>query len=191
MASKKEITVGEWKKEKSVKEQSLIKYLPEEFADILNRKTKDFVFSPDQNLVLYTASASAALPNNLIAQLPGASTQAQERNIQSGHTYVYDIKEDRNFLMTDQPVQISSEVDQVANSPLSAIRWMSTSRHLLFALPEKIVIMDYDGTNREVVYSGSYISPFAFPFNNTTRLLILTNLGGASTTPNLYTLTIK
>lgn len=190
IVAKKTAKLAEWKKERVAKEQSLIKNLPSEMADILNRRVSEFVFSPDQNLILYTASSSGTLPNNLIAALPGASTQIQERDIQVGHTYIYDIKEDRNFKIYDQPVSLNDE-DQNFNKLLPAIRWMSTSRHLLLSVPDQIIIMDYDGTNREVVYKGSYIAPFAFPFNNTTRLLILTNLGGGNSTPNLYTVTIK
>jgi len=177
IASQKDTILAGWKKEKLAKDTSLIKNLPPELNDILTRKTSDFTFSPDQNMILYTASASGTLPDNLISPLPGSSTQKQERDIQDGHTYVYDIKEDRNFLISDQTKPV--------------LRWMSTSRHLLLTTPEQIIIMDYDGTNKEVIYSGSYVTPFAFPFNNTTRLLILTNLGAESSSPNLYTLTIK
>lgn len=184
IASKKDATLASWKKEKSVKDASIIKGLPDVVADALTRKSSDFVFSPDQNFVLYSASASATLPDGLIPALPGASTQQQERVLQPGHTYVYDIKEDRNFLVYDSDVTLG-------NDSKPAIRWLPSSRHLLLAEPNKITVMDYDGTNKQVVYSGVYASPFAFPFNNTTRLLILTNLGSGDSTPNLYTLTIK
>ena len=128
-------------------------------------------------MILYTASASGTLPDNLIPPLPGASTQHQERVIQGGQTYVYDIKEDRNFLISTNPGDI--------------VRWMPDSRHLLTALPSQVVAMDYDGTNRQVVYSGSYITPSAFPYSNATKLLILTNLGAATSSANLYALTVK
>ncbi|HKB88502.1 MAG TPA: PEGA domain-containing protein [Patescibacteria group bacterium] len=190
IASQKLETIRQWQKEKSAKDISLIRNLPAELTDILTRKSSDFVFSPDQNMILYTASSAGVLTDKLIKPLPGASTQREERTIQTGHTYIYDIKEDRNFLVYDQAVNLSDKIPDIKNM-VPAIRWMSTSRHLLLAQPGQIVIMDYDGTNREVVYSGSYISTFAFPFNNTTRLLILTNLGGINTSANLYTLTIK
>lgn len=190
IASQKDTILAEWKKEKSVKNASLTRNLPPELTDILARKTSDFVFSPDAQMILYTASGSATLPENLISPLPGASTQKQERNIQTGSTYIYDLKEDRNFPIYNQPVIIGERLTEKSNI-IPALRWMSTSRHLLLASQGQIVIMDYDGTNREVVYSGSYIQTFAFPFNNTTRLLILTNLGAETASPNLYTLTIK
>jgi hypothetical protein len=187
IASKKDETLNTWKAEKEVKSQDLIRNFPPELSDILSRKSSNFVFSPDNNMILYTASSSGTLPEGLVRPLPGASTQHQERDIQIGHTYVYDIKEDRNFLITDQPVTI----DNIDNPETGALRWMSTSKHLLLSQNGQIVVMDYDGTNRQVVYSGSYVAPSAFPFSNATKLLVLTNLGASLATPNLYTLTVK
>ncbi len=187
LSSQKNEILVEWKKEKDEMNQGLLKNLPNELVDLLSRKSSAFVFSPDDNMVTYTASGSAVLSENLIKPLPGASTQAQERNIQPGSTYVYDIKEDRNFLIADQQVTINN-VDE-PNIP--SLRWMSTSRHLLLATQDQVVIMDYDGTNRQTVYTGSYVMPSVFPFSNATKLLILTNLGAASASANLYTLTVK
>ena len=191
IASKKDATITGWITEKENKDQNLIKNLPPELIDILSRKSSSFVFSPDNNVILYTASSSGTLPDGLVRPLPGASTQRQERNIQAGHTYVYDIKEDRNFLITDQEVAINNQQLTVNSPQGSALRWMSSSRHLLFAQSGQVTVMDYDGTNRQVVYSGSYFAPSAFPFSNTTKLLILTNLGAPSGSANLYTLTVK
>lgn len=176
IALKKEATLEGWVKEKLAKNMGLTKNLPESLTDILTRKTSGYQFSPDENMVLYTASASATLGSNLIPQLPGASTQKQERSLIKDHTYIYDIKEDRNFLVSDKG---------------ETLRWMPDSRHLLLPIDGQVIVMDYDGTNRQVVYSGSYITPFAFPFTNATKILVLTNLGAATTSANLYTLTVK
>lgn len=176
IAAKKDTTLATWEKEKQSKNASLTKNLPESLTDILIRKTSDYQFSPDENMILYTASGSGTLANYLIPQLPGASTQKQERDIQKGHTYVYDIKEDRNFAVSDKA---------------ETLRWMPDSRHLLLPIENQVIVMDYDGTNRQVVYSGNYVTPFAFPFTNATKILVLTNLGAATTSANLYTLTVK
>ncbi|MEK7111878.1 MAG: hypothetical protein AAB875_00985, partial [Patescibacteria group bacterium] len=176
VATRQEIILAEWEEERQTRLSSQIKNLPDELADILQRKASSVVFSPDENKILYTASGSGSLRENLIKQLPGSSTQKQERNIQIGQTYVYDIKEDRNFLVDE------------GSAPLS---WFPTSRNLVLAEEGKITIMDYDGTNRQEVYSGSYVAPHAYPFASLSKLLILTNLGADSTSPNLYSLTLK
>lgn len=188
VAARKESIIAQWKAEKKAKDESLVRTLPADFSDILLRKTSLYVFSPDDNMILYTSSASATLAENLVPQLPGASTQPQERNIVSGRTYVYDTKEDRNFLISDKPVVLTNPQEQ---NSAPALRWLTTSKHLLFAEPNKVTVMDYDGTNRQTVYSGIYNSPFAFPYANATKLLILTNLGATTNAANLYTLTVK
>ncbi len=187
VAVKKAEILAEWKEKKEIKKQNLLKNLPPDLTNILNRKVSAFVFSPDNNMILYTASSSATLPKNLIPQLPGASTQKEERNIEAGRTYVYDIKEDRNFLIADKPVTINN----VDSTDRAAVRWISTSRHLLLADSSEVSVMEYDATNRQVIYSGSYLAPSAFPYSNTTKFLILTNLGAISSNLNLYTLTVK
>lgn len=175
VAARKEMILGQWEKERTTRLSSQIKILPDELIDVLQRKASSIVFSPDETKILYTASGSATIKENLIKSLPGSSSQKEERDIKNGRTYVYDIKEDRNFLVDESSQSLS---------------WLPTSRNLLLAEEGKITIMDYDGTNRQEVYLGSYVSPHAYPFGSTSRLLILTNLG-ADTTPNLYSLTLK
>jgi WD40 repeat protein len=180
VAARKEIMLAEWEEERGTRLSSQIKILPDELVDILERKVSSIVFSPDETKILYTASGSATIRENLIKSLPGSSSQKEERDIKEGRTYIYDIKEDRNFLIDEGAVP---EVTK-------RLSWFPTSKHLVLSEAGKITIIDYDGTNKQLVYSGSYVSPHAYPFGSTSRLLILTNLG-ADTTPNLYSLTLK
>lgn len=188
VALRKDTILAQWKEEKRSRAEGLVRNLPTEFSDILLRKSSDYVFSPDETMVLYTASAAGTLSPDLIKPLPGASTQPQERTIMKGHTYVYDTKEDRNFLISKDPIALQNPPPERL---IPVVRWLTTSRHLILAEPDKVSVMDYDGTNRQQVYFGAYSAPYAFPFTNATRLLILTNLGASSSTPNLYTLTVK
>lgn len=180
-AEKLKETLDEWKKEEDKKLQSRLEKLPKEMRDILGRKAKAIEFAPDENKVLYTASGSAQIPDGLIPALPGSSTQPQERSIKDGKTYVYDIKEDRNFL-----------VDELGKSQGRTLRWFPTSNHLVLAEPDKITIIDYDGTNRQVIWATPYEAPYAIPAPNTEQLLILTSLGaGNGTASNLYALRLR
>jgi hypothetical protein len=44
-----------------------------------------------------TTTDDASIPEGLIKELPGASTQPQRKKRQKDKIYVYDTKEDRNF----------------------------------------------------------------------------------------------
>jgi len=188
--SKKEAILTSWNEELKKRREAQIAKLPDELEDILRRKTSSFVLSPDEDMVLYTASASATIPTNIVKQLPGASTQKQERNLKVGGSYVYDIKEDRNFLIVEDSNDLT--IDGGTQSQAKRrLGWFSTSRHLVLAENDKITILDYDGTNRQTVYAGVYFSPNAFSTLSIDRLLILTNLGAYTATPNLYSLGLK
>lgn len=176
VAFRKDAILKDWETQRKNKLSAQIRNLPDKLVDVLNRKTSSIIFSPDETKILYTASASATLDANLVRELPGSSTQKQERSIEIGKTYVYDIKEDRNFQV--------GETGQV-------LHWFPTSNNLVLAEEAKVTIMDYDGTNQQPVYTGSYVFPRAFPYANTNKLLILTNLGSNGSPANLYSISLK
>jgi hypothetical protein len=167
---------SEWQKKIDKKLESQVSKLPDELKSILERKATDIKFSPDENRILYTASGSATIPDNLEKELPGASTQKQERDIKDTKSYVYDIKEDRNFAVGD---------------PGESLSWLPNSLNLLLPKEDKIIVLDYDGTNRQTVFSGNYVYPHAYPSTSSNRILILTNLGGEDKFSNLYWLSLK
>ena len=189
IVSKLALTTDSWEKEKETKLEAQTRNLPSNLKEILKRNTDAFTFSPDENKIIYTASSSATLEKDLIPQLPGSSTQKQNRDIKIEHTYIYDIKEDRNFLVDDgvNPLSITGGDDSGAKRRMF---WLSNSHNLVLAEEGKITVMDYDGTNRQAVYSGSFSTPHVYFYINSSKILILTNLG-ASSVPNFYSLNIK
>lgn len=170
----------QWEKEAKIRQEQKLKKLPLTLLEILQNTSKDIVFSLDETKILYTATASAKIQDNLIPSIPAASTQKQERTLKPGQTYVYDIKEDRNFLITETGQKTEGLV----------LSWFPTSKHLIQVEKDKITIMEYDGTNRTVVYFGPYEFPFAFPFPSGNKILILTALGKDQPF-NLYAVSLR
>ncbi|HSX49051.1 MAG TPA: PEGA domain-containing protein, partial [Candidatus Saccharimonadales bacterium] len=169
-------TKSDWQTTKDKELSSLLSKLPERLTAIFEEKTKDISFSPDQTKILYTATASASIPTGLIPPLPGSSTQKETRDLQKGHVYVFDLKEDRNFEITE------------ITGPLY---WFPSSRNLLIPEKDKVLISDYDNTNKQTIYGGSYVYPMAFSTPNLNRIFILTNLGAVKGISNLYSLNLR
>lgn len=190
ISSRKNEILKEWEKEKQTKLEAQIKTLPVDLADIFLRKAKTIVFSPDDTKIMYEASGSATLKEGLVKALPGSSTQKQDRDIKQGNIYIYDIKEDRNFFIGETAEDLALGSDNT-ESIKRRLAWFPTSRHLVYAEEGRITVMDYDSTNHQTVFTGSYISPASFPFGSTEKLLILTNLGGETENQNLYSLSLK
>lgn len=181
---------AQWELEDTKKLASELKKLPTELQSILGKYANHITPSPDKEMVLYESTADVTIPDNLIPQLPGSSTQQQARNLTAGNIYVYDVKEDRNFLV-EQGSEGAILGPTKNGGGDKRIAWFPTSRHLVLATPNSVTIMDYDGTNRQEVFSGTYAAPSAFPTLSKDRLMILTNLGAGANTPDLYSLSLN
>ncbi len=143
--------------------------------EVLATAAANLLWSPKENKLLYTATASATIPNDLIKPLPGSSTQPQSRTLAAGETYVYDLEEDRNFKVP------------------SGVSWFPNSTHLILTEKDKVTILEYDSQNPTVVYAGPMEDSFAFPYPSGKQLLILANLSPNSKTsvPNLYAVSLR
>lgn len=169
----------QWEDERSKREEQKLKKLPEELVEIIKNTTTDINFSPDETKILYTATGSATLKDELIPPVPAASTQEQERKLEPGQIYIYDIKEDRNFRIAEERKDFK-------------VLWFPTSKHFLLVEPGKVQIIEYDAANLVTVYSGPFDDLYAFPWPNGNKILVLTLLSGEEDTlPNLYAVSLR
>lgn len=166
----------EWQVSEQEKTTAQLARLEASIRTIFQNDTTNVRFSPDETKILYTATASATIPSGVVKELPGSSSQKQSRTISPKKTYVYDIKEDRNFLIEEND---------------ASVYWIQNSLNLLIPQKDSIVVADYDGTNKLAVYNGNYVFPYAFPTTSTSKMVILTNFGATGTLPNLYWLSLK
>lgn len=88
---------SEWEEDLYKRERTSLAKFPDEIQRVATESAINVYFSPDQERVLYTATTSATVPDNILPSVPAANSQPQERVLQSGGVYVYDRKEDRNF----------------------------------------------------------------------------------------------
>ena len=166
-----------WEKQKNQQNKALLKSLPEEMQTLLGEKAVSFSFSPDESKVLYRAGSDFQIKEKLLPnEVIGASTQKEERTVKKNQWYVYDLKEDKNFLV-------------LGNEENTKISWFPTSLHLLLIKEGEVAIEDYDGKVRTTVYAGPFDNGFVFPLPSAKGLLILTFLNNNTDyTPNLYSI---
>lgn len=91
--------LSEWEEEIYLRERQYLAEFPEEIVQIATSSAKNAYISPDKKKLLYTATASASLNENLTPPLPSTNTQPESRQIQPGSIYVYDREEDKNFMV--------------------------------------------------------------------------------------------
>lgn len=94
---------SQWEEQLARQQRQQFSTLPSPLANILLTAATNFYFSPDETKLLYTAINPVTIPDNLLPALPASNTQPQQRQLAPGATYVYDLKEDRNFLVLPPP----------------------------------------------------------------------------------------
>ncbi len=168
--------LSQWGNERLEKETAREVGLKKDLQTVVKNYFSNIQWSPDETRILYTASQSATIPTIIKPPLIGTNQTKEDREIKQGSIYVYDIKEDKNYKISDSPLPLN---------------WYFDSRHLIVVRNRKIDIVDYDGQNNTTVYAGPFINGYVFPFPNDAKIVMLTNLGNPDITPNLYTLELK
>jgi hypothetical protein len=110
-------TLATWEDQLYKKEQTRLAKFPREIIDIATGSAKNIFVSPDLKRVMYTATAGAHIADNIVPSIQAASTQPQSRDIQPGNTYVYDRREDRNFLVYSDGSTMATTQDAKPLSP--------------------------------------------------------------------------
>ena len=193
------VILAEWNELLDKKDHQLFTELPDFIQEIATTSAQAVYFSPDEEKLLYTATASAQIPEDLIPSLPASSTQSENRYLEPGNIYIYDLKEDKNFKVNQteiKPITELTALEQLTARyyPLSLqnTQWYPDSNHVIIVQEDKIIIAEYDNTNHHTVYAGPFTDSFAFPWPNGSSLLILASLNGGSNLPsNLYSINLK
>jgi len=91
------IIFSEWEEDVVLRETKQFALLPDEFKLIATASAVNLYFSPNEERVMYTATDTVKIPENLIPTPPATSTQTEYRDLEAGGVYIYDLTEDKNF----------------------------------------------------------------------------------------------
>lgn len=70
--------------------------------------------------------------------------------------------------------------------------WLPDSRHIILVEEGTISVVDFDGTNKAVIYAGSFQDDFVFPWLDSSRLVIISSFPTPTASePNLYGINLK
>jgi hypothetical protein len=108
--------LSEWQEEMYLRERQFLALFPDEVIAIATQSAKNVYFSPDKKRLLYTATASATLAENIVPPVPAPNNQPEDRSIDPGFIYVYDREEDKNFVVGEEQVFLN-EFEQPVVTP--------------------------------------------------------------------------
>lgn len=242
ITSSRETLLKAWIREKQKQITKILETYPRVFASLVSQNARIIAFSPVETKVFYQARQDFELPLIIKPALIGSNQTKEDRFMKKNKLYVYDRKEDKNFLIPYEPAGLDKYVDadtqktiietiaeekleRVAQEPSliatatgrprlsiwpveflsfitnSPVQWYPNSRNFVineeFAQTDEkdahqlFTIIDYDGTSRQIVYSGPYEGTF-FVVTSNGRIVILANLNPqVNKLPDLYEVGIR
>lgn len=206
--------LADWQKEIELDQKQRINSLRSRKLREFVKSWEIFSFTENETKILYTATASATLPQIIKPSLIGTNCQKETRDLEPNKVYVYDIREDKNFEIGSLkeiapnyslPSSPSSCPDSTLlncdlatwlNSDIAKskfpLKWLPDNHHLILGEKDKIIIMEYDGYNKTTVYAGPLVQNFLSPWPDSSRLVILTSYNpSAGLEANLYTISLR
>ena len=180
VTTSKEKLLAAWEEEKNLEITKILEGFPNKLEKIASDSFKIISFSPDKMKILYQAKINTVFDLIITPPMIAANQTPEERNLTKDDLYVYDIKEDKNFLIGSWKLEIGNYV-----------MWYSDSDHLVINQEKQISIVDYDNQNMRVIYSGPYEKDF-LGITTDGKLLVLTNLNSQiNLLPDIYAVGIK
>lgn len=190
ITNSKEAIEEAWQKEEGENRQKILETFKDPFPKIASDSFKILSFSPDETKIFYQALKEVSLPQIIKPPLIGANQTKEERELKKGSFYVYDKKEDKNFRI-DLIDLISKQTSNLKPQTSNLIFWYPDSQHLVINEGTQISIVDYDGENKRVVYSGPFEKDF-LAVTSEGKLLILANLNPQTNKlPDVYVVGIR
>ena len=163
-----------WEEEKNMEIAKIIETFPKDLRKIASDSFHIVSFSPDKTKFIFQPENEMIIPQIIKPPLIATNQTPEERSLNKNNLYLYDLKEDKNFRIQN-----------------SAILWYPDSRHLIINEETKIAIVDYDNTNKQIVYSGPFEKDFLTVTDNG-KIVILTNLNSQlNKFPDVYAVGIK
>jgi len=168
----------DWQNQLNQLMSSKMAKIPLELQDLVSTASaQDLQFSASEEKILFLAKKDGNLRQNIVTPPPSQSTQPQSRDVKEGNYYVYDLKDDTNFLIGSK--------NEIFN-----LSWLDSSDNIVFTNQQNIKVADYDGTNQQTLFAGKFNPSTVFPMPGGSKITTLVSpYQGAP--ENLYTISIK
>jgi hypothetical protein len=121
------------------------------------------------------------MPHFITPSLPSTNSTPETRELKQGYAYVYQVKEDKNYLLY-APTE---------NEMIPHFIWHPSSAHLVFIQNKRIFSMEYDGGNKTTLYSGPFDQNFLYTWPDGSGLIIVTNFNDETVPQNLYKIGLR
>ncbi|MCL2110143.1 PEGA domain-containing protein [Microgenomates group bacterium] len=150
--------IADWESEMVLRERQFLARYPDEVLELITDSAKNVYLSPDKKKLLYTATASAVLPEHILEGVISQNSQPQTRTLVAGGVYVYDLEEDTNFALGQEKVIAAEETSPYLTKQLITSDFASPSAYLNQLIVPDDLLQTAD--NFKVYHSSLYADTY-------------------------------
>lgn len=137
----------------------------------INSKEESRVLTIQDNSLRQVASSAA-----IIKWSPDETKFMASNKEENPEFKVYDLEDKKEYLLPAAQAHL----------------WLPDSKHIILVEEGTISLLDFDGTNKAVIYAGSFLDNFVFPWPDSSRLVIISTFPTPTASePNLYGVNLK
>lgn len=189
-------TLELWDEQRRDKEVAQLKTLKPDLQKFMQNNFRVLSWSPDENKIMYQASASAQMPVYKEPRLIGNNLLYERRDLEEGAIYVYNIKEDLNTRVLEARDKTCTELSSDCTCALfercvSPLTWFPDSSHILYVNNKQIQVIEDDGSNLTTLYAGPFVEDYVYPWPDGSKIVMLTNFNNSGVAPTLYSIGLK
>lgn len=173
-------TLKSWEDDSKAKDESRVLAIKDVSLRQIASSAATVRWSPDETKFMVVSQQTANSPLRFAGEagkqttVVGSSKQSAVSNEDT--VKVYDLEEKKEYLLPSAKSHI----------------WLPDSRHIILIEKETISIVDFDGTNKAIIYAGSFKDDFVFPWLDSSRLVIISSFPTpTASAPNLYGINLK
>ncbi len=167
-----ETTLKTWEEDNLAKERARVLNIKDLTARKIASNSAVLRWSPDETKFMYSEKVSNVSKASDTSDT-SATSRLDETNI---NLKVYDLETGKQY---DIP-------------PSKYHFWLPDSEHVVMVEPNQISILDFDGTNKAVVFAGNFEDSLVFAWPDSSRLILISSFPTpTASVPNLYGINLK
>ncbi len=162
-----EATTKGWDDEVKLREETKILAIKNLQIQKVASDSASIKWSPDETKFMY--AAKGAETSKMIKAL-------ENSDVLLAPVKVYDMTENKSY---DLPEALNYV-------------WLPDSRHIILVEQGSISLVELDGSNKSVIYAGSFINNLVFPWPDSSKLVVLSSVPTPTASqPNLFGINLK
>lgn len=166
-------TMQSWEEDSKNKEESRIEAIKDVNLRQIASSSAVVRWSPDETkfMVVKSSVRSQEISGKTSLKVESDKILNTEDSVR-----VYDLEDKKEYIIPAAKAHV----------------WLPDSRYIILVEEGTISVVDFDGTNRAVIYAGSFKEGFVFPWLDSSRIVIISSIPTPTASkPNLYGINLK